>query len=171
MRLSFEDARKLNIDEDIIRRAQEHAASAERSEAVREHLEVEPPKPKRAKAADGMNKTERRFSEVLDCMVDDYEIQRWDFEPEKFRLADRTWLKPDFRITLHSGMNVFVEVKVARADGSVLWTDDGAVKIKTVPELHPYPFFLAVYGDRRWTITRLPSRNYGWIHVDIDWRL
>lgn len=163
MRLSFAQARMLNIDEDLIRCAEAKTQAG--------YMEVEVPKPKRARPADGMNKTERRFSEALSLMKSCGHIREWAFEPEKFRLADRTWFKIDFRVTLHNRLNVFVEVKVAKADGSVLWTDDGAVKIKTVPELHPYPFFLAVYGDRRWTITRLPSRNYGWIHVDIDWRL
>jgi hypothetical protein len=98
-------------------------------------------------------------------------IRDWAFEPEKLRLADKTWFKPDFRVTLIDGRNVFVEVKVRKKDGSILWTDDGAVKVKTVPELHPFAIFLAVWGEQRWMVTRMPSRNYGWISVDIQWRI
>ncbi len=166
MGLSYADAKRLNL-------GHLHPAATGQNEAeVLRRLGVEVDAPASPKEpGDGMNKTESRLSRGLEDMKRQGEILDWAFEPEKFRLADRTWLRPDFRVTLNDDRNIFVEVKVAKKDGSILWTDDGAVKIKTVPELHPYAFFLAVYGDQRWTITRLPSRRWGHIHVDIAWRI
>jgi hypothetical protein len=154
-------------------RAAEHPAASGRSEGdvLRERFGIGEEAPASKAPDDGMNKSETLFSEDLECMKQRGEIKEWAFEPEKFRMADRTWWKPDFRMTLLSGQNVFVEVKVARKDGSILWTDDGAVKAKTVPEMHPYAFFLAIRHHRHWKIIRLPSRNYGWIKVDLEWRL
>lgn len=120
---------------------------------------------------DGMNKTERRLSQVLNEMKGHHEILDWEFEPEKFRMADKTWYRPDFRVTLLNYINIFIEVKVRKKDGSILWTDDGAVKCKTVPEIHPIVLYLAVWRQGRWTITRMPSRKWGWINVDIQWRI
>ena len=117
-----------------------------------------------------MNKTERRLSRVLDDMKDHREIKDWEFEPEKFRMADKTWYSPDFRVTLLDSRNVYIEVKVSKKDGSILWRDDAAVKCKTIAELHPIVLYLAVWGQNRWAITRMPSRKWGWINVDIQWR-
>jgi hypothetical protein len=122
-----------------------------------------------AGSGDGMNRTEGRFSLVLEGMKRRGAILGWEFEPEKFRLADRTWLKVDFRVLLPRHQAIFVEVKARKKDGSILWTDDGAVKIKTVPELHPYAFFLASYGPDGWRIDRMPSRKWGCIGVDLTW--
>lgn len=119
--------------------------------------------PKSAAPDDGMNKTEARFARGLEAMKFARIIRDFAFEPERLRMADRTYYKPDFRVTLDDGRNAFIEVKGGFA------RDDAMVKIKTIAELHPYPFFLAVYRDHRWTITRLPSRNWGWINADIEW--
>lgn len=129
-----------------------------------------PPRAATATATGKMNRTEARFARLLDAMHAAGTIRAWAFEAEKFRLADRTWWTPDFRVTLPDGRNAFVEVKARTRGGSVRWTDDGAVKAKTAPELHPCAFFLASYGDGGWRVTRLPSRHHGWIEVDIEWR-
>jgi len=112
------------------------------------------------------NKTEQRFIRGLDFMKAKGAIREWAFEPEKFRLADRTWYCPDIRITLPTGQNLFVEVK-----GGFI-RDDAIVKLKVAAESHPYPFFLAVYQKKDgWTITRMPSRQFGWIAVDVEWAI
>ncbi len=113
--------------------------------------------------ADGMNKTENRLADILRWMKDQKEIIDWAFEPEKFRLADRTFLTPDFRVTLLNHQNVFIECK-----GGFI-RDDAIVKLKVVAETHPYVFFLAVFKDRHWTITRLPSRTWSGIKAEIAW--
>jgi hypothetical protein len=166
MGLTLDDCKRLGIPLEL------HPATSGRSErdVLREKFGITEESQER-QLRGVMNKSETLFSEDLDCMQTRREIWEWAFEPEKFRMADRTWWKPDFRVTLLSGQNLFVEVKVARKDGSILWTDDGAVKAKTVPEIHPYAFFLAIRHHRHWKITRLPSRNYGWIKVDLEWRL
>jgi len=143
-----------------------------REEAKRlqvDHLWPAPPPSRRIR--DCMNKTERRLSRILHFMKDQHDIRDWAFESEKFRMADKTWYTPDFRVTLPDALNLFVEVKVRKKDGGILWKDDAAVKIKTIAELQPYPFFLAVYDPTGWEITRLPSRNWGWIPVNLQWRV
>jgi hypothetical protein len=64
-----------------------------------------------------------------------------------------------------------VECKARDKNGKVRWTDDGAVKIKTVPELHPFPFYLASYNSDGWQIDLLPSRTYGarWRTIVTPW--
>lgn len=123
----------------------------------------ESPRPPSEAIDDGMNKTEARFARGLSHMKTSRTILDWEFEPVKFRLADRTYLTPDFRIVLPSWQTIFAEIK-----GGFI-RDDAIVKAKVVAENHPYAFFLAVYKDQRWTITRLPSRKWGSIQADIDW--
>ena len=80
-----------------------------------------------------MNKTEEAFSKVLDKWLAAGMITRWDFEPEKFRLADNTFYTPDFRVIMDDMRVIFYEVKG-------FWRDDARVKIKVCADLHPYPF-------------------------------
>jgi hypothetical protein len=166
VRLSFEDARKLNIDEDIIRRAQEHAAFAERSEVVREHLEVEPPKPKRAKAADGMNKTELAFAQALgrNILVEPY--HEWAREPVKVRLAGRTWYTPDFGVWFPYGPEPFTLIEVKG-----FMRDDAAVKLKVAAAKYPAWRWLLVFrdGQHGWDIREVTSRGIGREPVRIPW--
>ena len=81
-----------------------------------------------------MNKTEAAYASHLMARKLVGEIERFDFEPEKFRLADRTYYTPDFRVILmQDGTVEFHEVKG-------FWEDDARVKIKVAAELHPYRF-------------------------------
>ena len=82
-----------------------------------------------------MNKTEEAFSRVLEGWKATGQILRWDFEPEKLRLADRTFYTPDFRVIDRDSVVAFYEVKG-------FMRDDAAVKIKVAAEQHPYPFML-----------------------------
>ncbi len=132
-------------------------------------LGIEVPKGKAQGQAGGMNQTESRFAKILWAMMHAGEILDYAFEDTKFRMAKRTWFTPDFRVTLPDHRNVFVEVKASNKNGSPRITDDGAVKIKTVPEHHPHAFFLAVCGRDGWTITRLPSSKWNNIEVNIAW--
>jgi hypothetical protein len=166
-RLSFAEARKLNIDERIIRVAEQHAAQAERSEAVRERLEVEPPKPKRAKAADGMNKTERAFAEMLDQSLRYEQISGWRREPVKFRLAGRTWYTPDFVVCPAWSPNTpryIFEVKG-------FMRDDASVKLKVAAELYPcFRWFLVRREGRNgWDVREITSRGIGTYPIVVPW--
>lgn len=150
MGLSFEEARKLGIEKYWPTKAKDV------------HLPEAPPS---RHQDDGMNKTEKRFAMGLDFMRESRTIKAWDFEPERFRLADRTFLKIDFRVTLANDQNVFVETK-----GGFI-RDDAIVKVKVVAEHHPYAFFLAIYEGGRWDIKRLPSRRWGSIDARIPWTI
>lgn len=94
---------------------------------------IRPRYPRASKGPDGMNKTERDFSEILEIRRRAGIIDRWDFEPEKFRLADKTFYTPDFRVIMADMTVVYYEVKG-------FWEDDARVKIKVAAELHPFPF-------------------------------
>jgi hypothetical protein len=80
-----------------------------------------------------MNKTESAYAAHLETLRRVGEIVKWDFEPEKLRLADATFYTPDFRIQWPDGSISFDEVKGH-------WEDDARVKIKVAARLHPYQF-------------------------------
>jgi hypothetical protein len=91
-----------------------------------------------------MNKLEERYSVLLDARKVTGEIHRWDFEPEKFRLADNTFYTPDFRLVLRDYTVEFHEVKG-------FMRDDAMVKIKVAAELHPYKFVLVRCTKGQWS--------------------
>jgi len=110
-------------------------------------------KPLRASAPldeyEGMNGTERAYAGLLEQQKRDGKVLAWDFEPEKFKLAKRTYYTPDFRVILPDHVVQFHETKG-------FWTDDARVKIKVAAALHPYQF-IAVF--------KLPQKKGG------GWRL
>jgi hypothetical protein len=83
-----------------------------------------------------MNKTELAYSEYLEQERLQGRIARWDYEPEKLKLAPHTFYSPDFRIIRPDGTIEFHESKG-------FWEDDARVKIKIAAALHPYKFFAA----------------------------
>lgn len=80
-----------------------------------------------------MNKTEMAYAEYLRLLIAAKQIKRFDFEPEKLRLADSTYFIPDFRVIKMDDTVEFHEVKG-------FWRDDARVKIKVAAEMHPYVF-------------------------------
>lgn len=96
---------------------------------------AEPPKIAVPEAGDGMNKTEREYSRILDAMQRRGEILSWKFGDTKLRLADGCWYLPDFRVMQLSGRVLFVEIK-----GGHIW-DDAKVKFKTAREIHGWADF------------------------------
>lgn len=80
-----------------------------------------------------MNKTETAYAEHLAAELARGIIASWAFQPEKLRLADRTFYEPDFRVIALDGSVEWHEVKGH-------WEDDARVKIKVAAELHPYRF-------------------------------
>lgn len=103
-------------------------------------------------AADAMNKLERRYSQHLDLRKMAGEVFRWDFQPEKLRLADRTYYDPDFRVILEDGTVEFHETKG-------FMRDDAVVKLKCAAEQHPYPFVLVREIDGKWSFVRLEAKR------------
>lgn len=81
------------------------------------------------------NRTEKAYADFLEVQRRAGNIARWDFEPEKLRLADLTYYTPDFRVIYPDGTIEFHEVKG-------FLRDDAMVKIKVAAEQHPYRFVM-----------------------------
>ena len=93
----------------------------------------------------GMNKLELAYSQLLEFRRKAGEIDRWDYEPEKLRLADKTFYTPDFRVIDLDGAVEFHETKG-------FMRDDAVVKIKVAAETHPYVFKLIFFKRGQWDI-------------------
>ena len=93
-----------------------------------------------------LNRTEQRYvSEVLDPAKTRGEIVWSVFEGIKLRLADRTFLTPDFAIMLRTGLIELHDVKGARA----IYMDDAKVKMKVAAETYPFVFKVAFPPRRK----------------------
>lgn len=90
-----------------------------------------------------MTKTESRYAEVLESRRLAGDIDRWDFEPQKFRLADLTYYTPDFRVVQSDGYVVYIEVKPANWQ-HIPNQDMSNCKLKIAAEQHPFIFIRAV---------------------------
>jgi hypothetical protein len=88
-----------------------------------------------------MNKLEAAYGAHLEAAFRAGAIAAFAFEPEKLRLADKTFFTPDFRVVTSDGFIEFHEVKG-------FWEDDARVKIKVAAEMHPYRF-VAVTQERK----------------------
>lgn len=78
-----------------------------------------------------MNKTEERYSEVLNERVKSGEVLGWWFEKMTFKLADDTRFTPDFAVLLADGEMEMVDCKGWKSE------DDALVKIKVAAETFP----------------------------------
>ena len=92
-----------------------------------------------------MNKTESDYAARLRLLLAAGEIAWFGFEAMKFRLADRTYLTPDFAVVLPYGRLELHEIK-----GHM--EDDASVKIKVAAEM--FPAF-------RWVVVRR-VKGGGW---------
>ena len=102
------------------------------------------PRPVRTTSPDGMNKTEREYADRLERQRLAGEICAWRFEPFNFRLANRTYYRPDFLVVCAGHFEIH-EVKG-------FWQDDALVKIKVAAEMHPWFVWRAVqYKQKQWT--------------------
>lgn len=99
-----------------------------------------------------MNKMEAEYARHLENERIGGAISAWAFQPEKLRLADRTFYEPDFRVIENDGAIRFDEVKG-------FMEDDAAVKLKVAAEQHPYRFLL---------VRVRPKKNGGgWVRTEI----
>lgn len=87
-----------------------------------------------------MNKTEAAYELTLKARQQAGEIEWFEFEGMKFRLADKTFYTPDFAVMLASGEMQCHEVKG-------FWQEDARVKIKCAAEKFPFKF-IAVKAKR-----------------------
>jgi len=90
-----------------------------------------------------MNKLEAQYAATLETHRLAGWLVRFDFEPEKLRLADRTFYTTDFRVIRPDGTVEFHEVKG-------FWEDDARVKIKVAAEQHPYRFIAVQRKKGEW---------------------
>lgn len=97
-----------------------------------------------------MNKTEAAYAAILEARRLAGEIHRWDFEPVKLRLADRTYYTPDFRVILAN-----MEVEYHEVKG--FWRDDARVKLKVAAEQHPYRFVAVRLVHGQWQTEAIGS--------------
>jgi len=93
----------------------------------------------------GMNKTEALYRDRLELMLLAGEILAYDYEPERLKLAYKTYYIPDFRVIYPDGRLEFVEVKAATKHGKALFTEMSKCKIKIAAELHWMYRFVGAY--------------------------
>ena len=107
-----------------------------------------------------MNKTEAARAASLRLLQLAGEVVDFDFEPVKFRMADKTWYTPDFFIQYPSGLMVAEDVKGRKKDGDryvEYWEEDAKIKHKTCAELHSWAIFRSARpggpGEPEWVVS------------------
>lgn len=80
-----------------------------------------------------MNKTEKAYSDYLQAMQNAGEILWFKFEGIKLRLADNTFLTPDFFVLANDFALEVHEVKG-------FWHDDARAKTKIAAAMFPFRF-------------------------------
>ena len=99
-------------------------------------------RPRHRRTPGTMNKTEQAYAERLDLLRRGGEIRSWRFEGIKLRLAEKTFLTPDFYVVTHDQMELH-EVKGGFVE------DDAVVKIKVAAEMYPEFAFKMIFAKIR----------------------
>lgn len=96
-----------------------------------------------------MNRLEARYSQKLEIDKQTGLIQWWAFESVKFKLADKTYLTPDFIVMRNDG---YLEAHEVKANRVTFW-DDARVKVKVCAEKFPIKFVVVfpVKGSSDWS--------------------
>ncbi len=89
----------------------------------------------------GMNKAETTYSQHLNLLKLVGEVVEWKFEWLKFRLADKSWFRPDFFVLLPSGT-----IEIHEWKGQ--WREAAKVRMRVAAELHPWFRWRAVQMKR-----------------------
>jgi hypothetical protein len=126
MRLSFAEARRLNIDPAVIDRARRR-----------------PDAPAPVVSDDGMNRLERRFAGTLDGAAAARLIRQWEFQPVTFRLAGRTKFTPDFGVWPEPAS----DWRFTLCETKGWLREDAALKIKVAADMFPQFRWLLVYRE------------------------
>ena len=95
-----------------------------------------------------MNKSEQAYAQHLEHLKQRGDLLWWKFEGMKFRLADKTFLTPDFAVMKRDGQISLHDVK-----GGYIF-EDAKVKMKVAAEQYPFEFVI-VKKDRGgiWSMT------------------
>lgn len=101
-----------------------------------------PPRPRHTPGK--MNKTEARYAEYLELLKMAGEIIEWKFEPFNLRLAENTYLRPDFLVVTQT------QIEIHEVKGH--WEDDARCKIKIAANLFWFFAFKAATekGRNNW---------------------
>lgn len=78
------------------------------------------------------------------------EVLWFEYEGQKFRLADNQYYTPDFNVMLADGTMEMWEVKTIWRDGRIGITEDAREKVKMAAEKFPYVFRLMVKTPMGW---------------------
>lgn len=93
----------------------------------------------------GMNKLEAAYAQLLEVERKAGLLLRWDYEPERLKLAEGSYYTPDFRVQLADGTIEFHETKGFMREAA-------AVRLKAASALHPYTFRLVKRSGGAWTV-------------------
>lgn len=96
--------------------------------------------------AGAMNKTEAAYAQHLELRKRDGDVLWVKFEGIKLRLADNTFLTPDFAVMRGDGQIELHDVKG-------FMTDDANVKMKVAAGIYPFQFFIIRKAKVGWTMT------------------
>jgi len=97
-----------------------------------------------------MNGLETKYASLLNDRKMVGEIHSWRFESIKLRLANNTFLTPDFLVVLADGSVELHEVKARwKKEDRAHWEDDARVKVKIAAEIYPEFRFIGVSWDSR----------------------
>ena len=90
-----------------------------------------------------MNRTEAAYAAHLELLKASGDVLWWKFEGLKFRLADKTFLTPDFVVMVRSGLIELHDVK-----GFLM--EDANVKMKVAASMYPFEFFIIRKSKSFW---------------------
>lgn len=96
--------------------------------------------------AGAMNKTEASYSQHLELRKRDGDVLWYKFEGVKLRLADKTFLTPDFAVMTRDGVIELHDVK-----GFMM--DDANVKIKVAADQYPFRFYIIRKSKVGWAMS------------------
>ena len=99
-----------------------------------------------------MNKTEAAYAAHLEILKRSGDVLWYRFEGLKFRLADNTFLTPDFVV-----MNRACVVELHDVKGFMI--DDANVKIKVAADQYPFSFFI------------IRKQKVGWSKIPVSHRV
>lgn len=105
-----------------------------------------------------MNKTEAAYAQHLEVLKQAGDVLWYRFEGLKFRLADKTFLTPDFAV-----MNRNHVIELHDVKGFMM--DDANVKMKVAADQYPFEFFIIRKTKSFWTKTPVSHRVHETTHI------
>jgi len=91
-----------------------------------------------------MNKTEKRYSELLEARKKSGDVLWWKFDALSLRLGDNLHYKPDFLVLTAESALECHETK-----GGYI-TEDGNMKIKMAAAIYPFRFLMQKWVKGKW---------------------